>query len=221
MGAVWLGVLTSISPCPLATNIAAISFVGKRVDSPRYVLWAGGLYTLGRVAAYVLLGALIVGGLFSVPGTSAFLQARLAKYVGPMLTVVGAVLVGWIQFSLPGMINPERMQRIAEKGGLLGAVLLGLLFALSFCPVSAGLFFGALIPLCVAGDSVLWLPALYGVGTGLPVIVFAVLLGFGAARVGAAFGRIRQFEQWARWITGGVFIAAGIYLSLRDIWHMI
>ena len=219
--ALWLGILTSISPCPLATNIAAISFIGKRVDSPVKVFSAGVLYTLGRTLTYLALGVIIVAGLLSVPAASHFLQTYMNKILGPVLILAGMFLLELLQVSLPGMGSSERLQRGAERHGVWGAGLLGILFALTFCPVSAALFFGSLIPLAVKYESSVVLPSLYGIGTGLPVLLFAVLIAFGVQRVGAAFNRIKQFELWARRITGGVFIGVGIYYCLKFIFQII
>jgi len=212
--AIWLGILTSISPCPLATNIAAVSFVGQRIDNPRRVLLAGLLYTAGRTLTYVVLGALLVNSLLSAPGLSRFLQTHMNQWLGPVLILAGMFLLGLLSFASSGSGIGERAQKKAGVMGMGGAVLLGAGFALSFCPVSAALFFGSLIPLGVTHKSGLLLPALYGVGTALPVIVFAVLVATGARFIGTLFDRIAVFEKWARRITGTVFVLVGVYLSL-------
>jgi cytochrome c-type biogenesis protein len=97
---------------------------------------------------------------------------------------------------------------------VLAGLALGVLFALSFCPVSAALYFGTLIPLAVKNDSRIVLPLVYGAGTALPVLVFTVLLAWGTNVVGKAYERVAQIERWARWITGGVFLVVGVYLTL-------
>lgn len=218
--AVWLGILTSISPCPMATNIAAISYIGKRVGSPRLVLASGLLYVLGRVLAYLGLGMLIVASVLSIPDLSYFLQLYMNRFLGPILVVVGMVLLGLIRVRLPGAGISDRMQRRVERYGVWGAGLLGLVFALSLCPVSAALFFGSLIPLSVKHNSSLILPSAFGVGTGLPVILFAFLVALGTRYVGAIFDRLTQFELWARRVTGIVFIGVGIYYSLIYIFYL-
>jgi cytochrome c-type biogenesis protein len=211
--ALWLGVLTSISPCPLASNVAAISFVGRHVGDPRRAVLSGFAYTAGRAFTYVLLGILIVSSILAIPGLSFFLQTRMNQLLGPLLIVIGIGMTGWLRLPGPswnrGRGNPGR----APRGGLLGAGMLGMLFALSFCPVSAGLFFGALIPLAIDADSRWFLPALYGVGTGIPVIVFAFLFVLGAHWVGRAFSILTMIEKYARPITAGIFIIAGLYLT--------
>lgn len=216
VSALWLGLLTSISPCPLATNIAAVSFVGARVGPPRTALAAGALYTAGRTLAYVVLGAGAVWGLMSLVEVSAFLQGPAHKALGPLLIVVGLMLLGVFSFDLGGGRLAASMQGRVERWGLWGALPLGVVFALAFCPVSAALFFGSLLPLAVSERSPLLLPAVYGLGTAVPVAVFAVLVAFGVSWLGRAFEKVGTFEKWARRVTGVIFVAVGIYETLRS-----
>jgi len=212
--ALWLGILTSISPCPLATNVAAISYLGNRLGRSRQVLAAGLLYTLGRMVTYLALGALIVAGLLQIPGLSNFLQKYMNQILGPVLILVGMFLLDLISIPLPALGPGEKVQGQMERTGIWGAGLLGIVFALSFCPVSAALFFGSLIPLALKHQSPGLMPALYGLGTGLPVLGFSLLLVFSARSVGRIFDRLAQLELWARRITGGIFILVGVYYSL-------
>ncbi len=215
VGAVlWLGILTSISPCPMATNIAAISFIGRRVDRPGYVLLTGLLYTAGRCLAYVLLGVLLAGSLLSAPGVSHWLGKYMYRLLGPILILTAMILLGLISLPSGGGRIGQWAQQRAEKFGLGGAFVLGFLFALSFCPVSAALFFGSLIPITVEQGSAVLLPLVYGVGTALPVLVFAFLIALGANQLARAFDKITRFELWARRITGAVFLLIGLFFTL-------
>ena len=215
--AFWLGILTSISPCPLATNIAAISFVGRRVGSPAKVFLAGLLYTTGRTLTYLVLGVLLVSSLLSAPYLSHVLQKYMNKALGPILILVGMVLVDLIQINFSGAGVSEKMRKHVEALGMWGALLLGVVFALSFCPVSAALFFGSLLPVALRCESGVLMPSAYGVATGLPVLVFAILIALGAKRVGEAYNKLVPFEKWARRITGGIFVVVGIYYCLAHI----
>lgn len=219
--ALWLGVLTSISPCPLATNIAAVSFIGKQFTSAPRVALSGVCYVLGRMLAYLGLGSALIAGLLSAPLLSDFLQKSMNKILGPILILVGMVLLELLRFNIPGGGVGERMQARAGKGGMWGAGLLGIIFALSFCPVSAALFFGSLIPLSVTHGSSMVFPLLFGVGTGLPVIVFAMMIALGARSIGALFQKLTRVELWARRSTGAIFIAVGIYYSLVYIFEIL
>lgn len=214
ISAVWLGILTSVSPCPLATNITAISFVGRRAGSTRKVLFAGLLYTLGRALVYTVLGVLLVSSLLSAPMLSATLQSWMNRLLGPLLVLVGMVMLGLLRLPNFGRGAGKGLQDRAERWGILGALALGCLFALSFCPVSAALFFGSLLPLAIRQNSGFVLPFLYGIGTALPVVGFALVLAFGAERLGRIFRQVSRLEQWMRMATGVVFICVGIYFSL-------
>jgi cytochrome c biogenesis protein CcdA len=215
--AFWLGVLTSISPCPLATNVAAMSFVGRRVGSPRRVFLAGTLYTGGRALTYGLLGVILVSSLLSAPALSSVLQKYMNLALGPLLILVGMILLEMITFDVGNGGMGDGLRKKLEHMGLWGAGLLGIIFALSFCPTSAALFFGSLIPLALKQESGLVLPAIYGIATGLPVLLFAFLIAMGANKVARVYDRIVAFEHWARRITGGIFIAVGVYYCLTSI----
>lgn len=220
-GALWLGILTSISPCPLATNIAAVSYVGRQVGSPRAILLSGALYTTGRSLAYLVLGAAAVWSLMSVVAVSSFLQGGFHRALGPLLIVVGLLLLGVFNINLPGFGVSEGLQQRVDRSGVWGAGLLGVVFAMSFCPVSAGLFFGSLVPLAAEHSSPLLLPTVYGVGTALPVAAFAVLLAAGAGWLGKVLDRVQAFEIWARRVTAVVFIGVGVYETLRSTFYLI
>ena len=219
--AFWLGVLTSISPCPLATNIAAISFIGRRVGSPRRVFFSGLLYALGRTLTYLALGVLLVASVLSVPELSMFLQRYMNKILGPLLIVVAMFLLDLLSFSLPGSGVSQSMQERLDALGLFGALPLGMLFALTFCPVSAALYFGSFIPLSVKAQSSVLLPSVYGVGTALPALVFAGLVAVSAHSVGKAFNALTKVEWWARRITGVLFLGVGLYYSLKFIFGVL
>jgi cytochrome c biogenesis protein CcdA len=216
--AFWLGILAAISPCPLATNIAAISYIGKDLESAPRVLASGAFYALGRVAAYVGVATLVVSSLLSIPAVASFLQGRMNQILGPLLVVIGAFVLGWIRLpALQWGRRGEALEHRAARGGLAGAGLLGILFALSFCPISAGLFFGSLVPLSMSSGSRIVVPAFFGLGTGLPVVVFAVLLGLGVRQLGGVFQALTRVERWARLSTGVVFIVIGLYFVATRI----
>lgn len=220
--ALWLGLLTSISPCPLATNIAAISYVGKRVDRPVQVLFAGLLYTLGRSLTYVLVALVVVKSLLSISAVSMFLQQRMNQLLGPALLLVGLLLLDVIPWPWTGGAAIfEKLQTSVSRLGLWGAGLLGLVFALTFCPVSAALFFGSLVPLAVKHKSALLLPSLYGVGTAIPVVVFSLILAFAANWLSRAFNALTAIERWVRRATAVVFMLVGGYYCLVYLFHVL
>jgi cytochrome c-type biogenesis protein len=221
LSALWFGILTSISPCPLATNITAISFVGRKTGSPRGILLSGLLYTLGRALVYTAIGMMLVMSLLSAPTVSMTLQTWMNKLLGPILILVGMVMLGLLRLNFRGRGMSDGLQQRVERWGLLGALVLGCLFALSFCPVSATLFFGSLLPLAVKHGSGVLLPFVYGVGTAIPVVIFAIILAFGARWLGKAFEKVTQIERWMRVVTGLVFVGVGIYMSLVYVYRVL
>lgn len=226
--AFWLGLLTSISPCPLATNIAAISFLGRSVGNTRKVLLSGLLYTSGRTIVYVGLGVLILMVLQAAStggdangaasGVSRFLQKYMNVILGPVLILVGMMLLEMLDFVGSLNLGGQGLQDRVAKGGAFWSLLLGILFALSFCPVSASLFFGGLIGLSSQHSSPVLLPTLFGIGTAVPVLVFAFIIAFASQYVGKAFNTLTKFERWFRMVTGVIFIAAGLYYTLTHIY---
>jgi cytochrome c-type biogenesis protein len=219
--ALWLGILTSISPCPLATNIAAISYIGRKVGNSRQIFLTGLLYTLGRTLAYLVLAFILVASVLSMPQISLFLQKYMSLVLGPILIIVGMFLLGLIQMDISGQGMGEGLKKRVDAMGIWGALLLGIVFALSFCPTSAALFFGSLVPLSLKVNSSIALPVIYGIGTALPVMVFAVLLAISAQSVGKAYNVLAKIEWWARMITGWIFVLVGIYFSLKFVFEVI
>jgi cytochrome c-type biogenesis protein len=234
--ALYLGILTSISPCPLATNIAAISYVGQKVGDSRSVIGAGVLYTLGRCLLYLALAVLLASTAMSVPAVSLFLQKYMHLVLAPIFLLLGMFLVGLITTNLGGAVMTEGMQKRIDAMGVWGALALGILFAVSFCPTSAAWFFG-LIALIMGSEAgaittllgkvgitlpeaslpggTLVLPFVYGIGTALPVLAVAFLLAYSAKSIGKTYNMITKVEWWARQVTGWIFILAGAYFSLK------
>ena len=215
--ALWLGILTSISPCPLATNIAAVSFISRNLGSSKKVLWSGLLYAVGRMLTYVVIAVLAVGSLLSLPEVSFFLESNMHKIIGPLLIVVGIILLDVLPLSFSTSLVSNSVQEKAGKWGLWGSGLLGIIFALTFCPLSAALFFGSLIPLAVDGKSAVLMPSVYGLGTAIPVIAFAFVMVFSVKSIGNIFNKLTQIEKWVRKLTAIIFIGAGLYLLLKNM----
>lgn len=215
--AFWLGILTSISPCPLATNIAAVSFISRNLGSSKKVLSNGLLYAAGRMLAYIAIAVLAVASLLSLPEVSFFLETNMHKIIGPLLIVVGIILLDVIPISFPAPLVSSSIQEKAGRWGMWGSGMLGIVFALTFCPLSAALFFGSLIPLAVDGKSALMMPSVYGLGTALPVVAFAFVMVFSIKSIGKVFDRLTQIEKWARKLTAFVFMGTGLYLLLKNL----
>ena len=218
LSALLLGFVTAISPCPMATNIVAIAYVSRKVKERRYAVITGALYTLGRMFSYSVIGVIIIVAGLEIPGVASFLQDFGEQALGPILIVVGVIMLisDRILLSLGG----GRLSAIGGKvadWGMIGGFLLGALFALAFCPYSAVLFFGLLIPLALKSTGGVALPAVYAIGTGLPVLVFGVLISAGVARVSTWLNAVTRVEKIIRVAVSIIFIGVGIYLVVRWI----
>ncbi|MBC7351911.1 MAG: sulfite exporter TauE/SafE family protein [Thermogutta sp.] len=213
VGVTLLGLATAVAPCPLATNIAAVTYIARKLTDRRWVVTSGILYTLGRSVTYAVLAGILSAGLTSLPGLSTSLQKYGHLFLGPLLIVFGMLLLSLISIPLP-QAQAGHAQKIADRFGVLGAFLLGVLFALAFCPTSAA-YFGTVVTL-LATRSVgsLGLAFLYGVATGVPVLVFALLVVFAASWVGRAFAAVTVIDRVVRTVTGIVFLLIGIYFVL-------
>ena len=219
--AIWFGILTSVSPCPLATNIAATSYIGKQISGYYGTLIAGFAYTIGRAAAYTGISIVIISGLLSIPEISFFLQEHMNRILGPLLIISGLFILELISIHFSGFRVSQNLQKRLGSGSILGACVLGFIFALSFCPTSAALFFGSVIPLSLKYESKLLLPFLYGVGTALPVLFIAVILSYGSRFAGNFLNKLSVTELWLRRITGLLFMIIGIYFTMKYLLRVI
>ncbi len=209
-----LGVLTSISPCLLATNVTAITFIARRIDRPHLMAISGASYTLGQAIGFVLLAAAVVGSLVAIEPVSHWLQKYMFRFLGPVLIVVGMFLFELITVSLGRGRLKALAQRHGQGGGVWAAMLLGLLFAMSFCPTTAALFFGGLIPLAIAHESRFLLPLAYSIGVSVPVVGIVLVVLLAANLLGKLVGRVSNMEWWMRRAAGAVFLVVGVYLTL-------
>ncbi|MBM6856168.1 aromatic aminobenezylarsenical efflux permease ArsG family transporter [Caecibacteroides pullorum] len=210
-----LGLLTALSPCPLATNIAAIGFIGKEMEDRKRVFRNGLLYTLGRILAYTLLGFVLI--LILKEGSSMFgIQKTIGTWgervLGPALFVIGLFMLFGDRLNLPQFGFKGNAEGLARKGGW-GALLIGILFALAFCPTSGVFYFGMLIPLSATTTAGYLLPAVFAIATALPVLVVAWILAFSVQQIGCFYGRMRTVQRWMNLFVGVLFIAIGIYYS--------
>ncbi len=211
-----LGLLTAVSPCPLATNIAAIGFIGKDIENRRRIFLNGLLYTFGRVIAYTLLGVVLI--LILKEGSSLFdIQKFIGKYgelvLGPALLLIGLFILFGNKLKLPSFDFKENREDLARKGGW-GAFLLGVLFAMAFCPTSGVFYFGMLIPMSATTAAGYLLPVLFAVATALPVLIVAWILAFSVQYIGSFYGKMQTVQKWLNRIVGSVFTIIGIYYCI-------
>lgn len=205
-----LGILTSISPCPLATNITAVAFISKDIKTPKHTILSGLFYTLGRGISYTLLATLIYLGLSSFKIASVF-QGWGDKVLGPILIIIGLMMFDVIKINLKTGNKTEKIKLWLADKGYFGSLALGLLFAFAFCPYSGVLFFGVLVPLILKSASGLLLPAIFALGTGLPVIIFSFLIAYSMKTVSKAFRSVQKVEKCLRYGVATIFIITGLY----------
>jgi len=205
-----LGLMTAISPCPLATNISAIGFISRDIEDRRRVFINGLVYTLGRAFSYTALAVIIFLGA-SKMNVSLLFQGWGEKLLGPALVLIGLFMLDVFKLKLPGFSKITEKLGEKSKGSFWSTFLLGVVFALAFCPYSGVLYFVMLIPMTVSSASGLYLPVVFAIATGLPVILFAWLLAFAVGNVGKLYNRINVFERWFRRGVSVVFIAVGLY----------
>jgi cytochrome c biogenesis protein CcdA len=208
-----LGLMTAISPCPLATNITAIGFISKDIKSQRKVFVNGLIYTLGRAISYTSIGLLFFFGAnqFEFEG---FFQEWGEKLIGPLLVLIGLFMLGILKLKIPGIGSlSEKMENKSNKG-FWGVLLLGIVFALAFCPYSGVLYFGMLMPMTISSTSGLYLPLFFAIATGIPVLIFAWLIAFSVGSIGNLYNKLKNFELWFRRIVALVFILVGLYYMI-------
>ena len=206
-----LGLMTAISPCPLATNITATAFISKNISSKQKVFMSGLIYSLGRAFSYTVIGLVLYFGA-SKFHIARFFNQNGEKYLGPLLILIGLVMLNVIKLNFLGKSSfQEKLSERLKNRGLLGSFLIGVLFALAFCPYSGALYFGMLIPMTISSVDGLYLPVVFAFGTGLPVILFTYLLAFAASRVGVFYQKISTVEKVMRSVAGVVFILTGLY----------
>ena len=208
-----LGLLTAISPCPLATNIAAVGFIGRNIENRRRVFINGLLYTLGRVLSYTLLGVVLI--MILKEGSSMFgIQKTIGTWgellIGPMLLIIGMFMLFGDKLNLPKFGFNGNAEGLARKGGA-GALLIGVLFALAFCPTSGVFYFGMLIPMSATATAGYLLPAVFAIATAIPVLIVAWILAFSVQQMSNFYGRIKTVQKWLNLIVGILFIVIGIY----------
>lgn len=214
LSAFLLGLMTAISPCPLATNITATAFISKNISSKRKVFLSGVLYSLGRAFSYTAIGLVLYFGA-SKFHIARFFNQNGEKFLGPLLIIIGLIMLNVIKLNFLGKTNfQEKISENFKDKGLLGSFLIGVIFALAFCPYSGALYFGMLIPMSIASADGLYLPVVFAFGTGLPVLLFTYLLAFTAGKIGVFYSRITKIEKIMRYIAGVVFILTGLYYVL-------
>lgn len=215
VAAFFIGLMTAISPCPLATNITAVAYISRRMENSRHTLLVGFLYTLGRAFTYAGLASLIVYIGINTREIASFVQSYGEQLLGPLLLAVGLVMLEVVKLDFLGAGNRLGClkEALADKG-YLGSFLLGVVFALAFCPFSGVLYFGMLIPLALKLKDGFVIPSVFAFATGLPVILTSLLLAKSISKLGVIMNRVQAVEKWVRKAAAVIFILVGAYYTL-------
>lgn len=208
-----LGLLTALSPCPLATNIAAVGFIGKDIENRKLIFRNGLLYALGRILSYTVLGVILI--LILKEGSSMFgVQKIIGTWgelvLGPLLIVIGLFMLLGDRLNLPKFGFSGNAEGLARKGGW-GALMIGVLFALAFCPTSGVFYFGMLIPMSATTTAGYLLPVVFAIATSVPVLAVAWILAFSVQQIGNFYGQMQKVQKWLNLIVGVIFLLVGIY----------
>jgi len=215
VSALVLGLLTAISPCPLATNITAMGFISKDLGNRNRIFYNGLIYTLGRTFSYTALALILFLGADQLKISGLF-QKYGEKIIGPLLVLIGIFMLGIIKLNFPAFSRLTTRFQERNRYNYWDVFLLGVIFALAFCPYSGVLYFGMLIPLTIS-TSGLHLPVVFALATGIPVILFAWLIAYTVSGVGKLYKSIKVFEYWFRRVVAVVFIGIGIYYIIT-VW---
>jgi len=216
IAAFFIGLMTAFSPCPLATNITAVAYASKKIGNKKDTIKVSLYYTLGRAITYILIAALIIYLGVNIQGISLFLQSYGDKLLGPLLLLIGLVMLELIK--LKSFTGGKRLNKLKEQlasKGYLGSFLLGVLFALAFCPFSAVLYFGMLIPLALSINDALIVPSIFALGTGLPVIILSFILNQSVSKLSKVMKKIEVFEKYTRRVVGVIFIIVGLVYTIN------
>ncbi|MFA6812768.1 MAG: aromatic aminobenezylarsenical efflux permease ArsG family transporter [Bacteroidaceae bacterium] len=211
-----LGILTAVSPCPLATNITSIGYISKHIENRSKIFWSGVLYALGRVTSYTILGAIIISILRE--GSSMFaIQKAISNYgemfIAPALILIGLFMLFGDKLNLP-RFGFTQTQKAGKLKGLWGSFCIGMLFAMAFCPTSGMFYFGMLMPMSAAQTGGYFLPVVFAIATSLPVIIVGWILAYSVSKIGKFYNHVQVFQKWFSRLIAFLFIVVGIYYAI-------
>lgn len=223
LSVLWMGVLSTVSPCPMGTNVAAVSIIaaggGKK---PTNALLTAVAYGLGRMAVYTLLGVLILAGVATAPGATAAMQKIPSRISGPIFIILGVILSGWVEIPMPRKAGALKKKILAAgSGGAWQAFTVGCVFSLIPCPETAALFFGGMVPLAMESGSLVTMPLLFGLGSALPLMMLGFMLSAGINSFARGLGKIRTVEPIFRGLSCAAFVAVGMYLTLTHVYQVL
>ena len=215
LSASWLGLICAVSPCPLAANVATLGIIVRNAANPWHVTWNALAYALGRILTFIAIASAITAGFAAAPMLSHALQKHISVFAGPLLIIIGAVLLDFVSLpSLPLRGSLAKFRTRLSNCGTIGTFALGVVLTLAFCPSSAALFFGGLLPLAIERNAPIMLGAFFGMASVLPVIAIALVIAFASNQTAMMLDAFAVFERWSKRITAAICLIAGIYLTV-------
>lgn len=215
-----LGALTVIHPCPLSTNIAAVSLLYSWKQNYKSRILTALLFVFGEIVTFAVLGILISFGMLNLPIVANFLQVYMRQLLGPILIMVGMILSGILLPRQYTLKISEHFPLVFSKFGISGGLVLGILIALSFCPMSAAIFFGVLIPLAISSNTVVLYPVFFGIGSSIPLLLIVIVITKSTVLFNRSFLLKKSVEKKLREVASIAVILIGIFMSLRYIFKI-
>lgn len=212
-GVLWLGILLSVSPCPFLCNIVSVSYIAQQSPENFAALKASLLFALGRTLGYVLITSVIVTCGLKIPLLARFLTNHM-EHICALLFILGGIILLNI-LPIPSFkleLAQEKREHLVKNLKIWSSFPLGILLALNFCPISAGLFFGSLIPIAMYKKSPLLIPSIFGIGTSILVVIIGCLLAKGLDFIGNFHEQTKKIEKPAQTVTGIILLVVGLWM---------
>lgn len=219
VSALLFGLMGTLAPCQLSTNVAALAFLSRGAGNTRR-LWGQTLaFISGKVTVYLLVGGgvvLLSLQLNQVSETVIPVVVVARRALGPLLVIVGLFMLGLVKLpvSLGGRFSAWLENKVGHQQGMIPAYLLGVAFSFTFCPTLFWLFFGLTIPLAIASPGGVLFPGVFALGTVLPVLGLAAVIASGRVNMGAFVKRFKTANVWVQKVVGVIFIVIGLHEAI-------
>jgi len=211
---VFLGVIGAASPCQLTTNLSALAYASAQSARGRPFL-LGVAYAAGKISVYTLVGALVILAGLRLEAVSIPVVQVARKGLGPLMVLIGIGMVGLIRLKTTvGQGVAARLRGRFTRQGLAGAYLLGVAFSFAFCPTLFWLFFGLTLPLALGSSAGWTFPALFALGSSLPLLAVTGVVAAGFDALEAVMGRLRCIDRLLRVGAGVILVVAGVHDTL-------
>ncbi|MBR5375120.1 MAG: sulfite exporter TauE/SafE family protein [Paludibacteraceae bacterium] len=210
---IW-GIIVAVCPCTMAANITAITAMSRDKREKRDVFARGIAYAFGRAAAYIALGILLVTFAQGLRIGESF-QHLFGLFLGPILVLIGILMLDIIH--IHGLADKCMVvfNRMVKQFGFWKSFLLGIMLAFAFCPYSATIYFGVVIPSSLSAENGYIVPIFFAIGATIPVLSLAWIFAYSMDTAKKKLDKFQQYELWFRRILAILFIISGILFILE------